>query len=124
MRQIEEKIKLFSKRSVYCTLTVEMNQDSTVIQEINQKELPFKSWLSMALALFWRSWIILLGSALVGGIVGFIIGLLGALAKIPKIPIQIFAGLIGFGIGFFFLTILLKWFFKAKFQDFRIAILK
>jgi hypothetical protein len=32
--------------------------------------------------------------------------------------------MLGFGVGFLFIIVQLKWFYKANFKDFRIAILK
>lgn len=109
-----------------------MEYNENVLEEIDQKELPFKSWVVLAWAVFWRGLIIMIGAGLsgglMGGVIGFIVGLVCGIAKYPfesiKIPLQIVCALLGLGIGFLFLILQLKWFFKANFRDFRIAIIK
>jgi uncharacterized membrane protein YjjP (DUF1212 family) len=109
-----------------------MDVNENVLVEINRNELPFKSWLAMAWALFWRSLITTVGAvicgALAGGVLGFIVGLVCEIIKFPfvsiKVLFQIFGGMLGFGVGFLFIIVQLKWFYKANFKDFRIAILK
>lgn len=109
-----------------------MEYTENVLGEINQKELPFKSWATLAWALFWRSSIMMIGAglsgALIGGVLGFAVGLLCGIIGYPfesiKIPLQIFSIILGLGIGFKFIILQLKWFFKTNFHDFRIAIIK
>ena len=64
-----------------------MEHNEKLLEEINQDELPFKSWLALAWALFWRGLIIMLGamlsSGLIGGVLGFIAGLICGIIKIP-----------------------------------------
>ena len=85
-----------------------MNQNITTSQEINPKEIPFKSWLSIAWSFAWRSLIVACVATIPGMIVGGIIGFLGAMAKIPETPVLIVAMLVGFGIGILSLIFLLK----------------
>jgi len=109
-----------------------MENNKTLLEEINQKELPFKSWVMLAWALVWRGLIIIVGSGLsgvlIGGVLGFIVGVVCVITKHPfesiKIPFQMFCGILGLGIGFLFNILFLKWFFNANFHDFRIAIIK
>ena len=95
-----------------------------LVEEINRQELPFKSWILMAWAMFWRGSIITLGSIISGGLIGFVLGFLGIFLNVPIIIMKISSYVAGAVIGFLFLTILLKWFFKTNFKNFRIAILK
>jgi len=109
-----------------------MEYNENVLEEIEQKALPFKSWVVLAWALFWRGLIIMIGAALsgalIGGVLGFIVGLVCRIAEYPidsiMIPFRIFCFILGLGIGFLFIILQLKWFFKANFHDFRIAIIK
>jgi uncharacterized membrane protein YjjP (DUF1212 family) len=109
-----------------------MEDHENILEEINQRELPFKSWLPLAWAMFWRGLITMVGAtisgALVGFVLGFIVGIVCAIIKYPfesiKIPFQIFCGTLGLGIGFLFVVLQMKWFFRADFREFRIAIIK
>ena len=102
------------------------------MEEISQKDISFRDWISLAWALFWRGIIITIGStisgALIGGILGFILGIICRILKYPfeniKIPFQIFCFLLGLGVGFCFLILLVKWFFRAKFGNFKIALIQ
>ena len=102
------------------------------MEEINQKDIAFRDWLSLTWALFWRGIIITIGStisgALIGGILGFIVGIICQITRYPfdniKIPFQVFCFLLGLSIGFCFLILLVKWFFRAKFRSFRIALVQ
>ena len=108
-----------------------MDQNASIENEIELKNLPFKSWLLMSWALFWRcvttSIVSALAGGIIGGIIGGIVGVICSITNFPfesiKIPLQIISGLIGLSVGFVFLVLMLKWFFRAKFRDFRIAIL-
>ena len=109
-----------------------MGNSGHLLEEINRNELPFGSWFVMAWALFWRGILIMIAAAICGGIVGailgFVVGFTCAFIGVPfepiKIPLQILSALIGLGIGLLFVIVQLRWFFRAKFKDFRIAIVK
>jgi uncharacterized membrane protein YjjP (DUF1212 family) len=109
-----------------------MGDSGHLLEEINQNELPFGSWFAMAWALLWRGILIMIATAICGGIIGailgFIVGLTCVFIGVPvepiKIPLQILSSIIGLGIGLLFVIVQLRWFFRAKFKDFRIAIVK
>jgi len=69
-----------------------------------------------------------LSGALIGGIFGFVIGIACGILHIPietvKVPFQMCTFILGLGVGYLFFIFQLKWFFKANFQDVRIAILR
>ena len=102
------------------------------MEEISQKDISFRDWIPLTWALFWRGTIITIGStisgALIGGILGFIVGIICRILNYPfetiKIPFQILCFLLGLGVGFCFLILLVKWFFRAKFRNYRIALIK
>ena len=108
-----------------------MGNSGHVLEEINRNELPFASWLVMAWALFWRGILIMFAAicgGIVGAIIGFVVGLTCSFIGVPiapiQIPLQIVSAIIGFGIGWLFVIVQLRWFFRANFKDFRIAIVK
>lgn len=109
----------------------QMDQNEIVIDEIPFKDLPFKGWLSLAWAMFWRGMIVMIVSALCGGLIGGVFGgIVGGICAVTdfpfetiKIPLVVISYLLGTLIGFLFLILQLKWFFRANFKNFRIAIL-
>jgi len=109
-----------------------IDQNGPITEEIQFESLSFRNWFTLAWAMFWRGIIIMIASAICGFIMGIILGaLVGAICagmdfpfETIKIPLMIIAYLLGTGIGFLFLIVQLKWFFKARFKDFRFALLK
>lgn len=109
-----------------------MEVNENTLKEISLKELSFKNWIVLAWALFWRGLITATGGfiagSIAGGILGFIVGIICGMTNYPfdsiKLPFQILCILLGLVIGLLFIILQLKWFFRAKFRNFRIAIIK
>ncbi len=109
-----------------------MKNDKNLLEEISRDDLPLKSWVGITWALYWRGIIVTIGalllSILIGGFIGLVTGMICRLKNFPfesiKVPFIIFCYIVGFGIGFSFFIFQVKWFFKANFSNFRIAILK
>ena len=108
-----------------------MEHNEATIDLIPFERLEFKGWLTIAWAMFWRGALIMIASfvcgAVIGGILGFIVGAICAAVNYPfesiRIPFTIGSFLLGAVIGFLFLILQLKWFFKTKFKNFRIALI-
>jgi len=100
------------------------------ISEIDLETLTKSQWASLIWAFFWRGIVVSLGSgvtgAIAGGILGFIMGFVGSALGINietmKPIIQVIGGLAGLVVGFLFMVVFVKWLFKARFNDFRLAL--
>ncbi len=106
--------------------------EEMIVNEVDLQTLRKTDWFTLAWAFIWRGLCITLGSAIAGGIIGFIFGLvIGILAaimgidsEIVKPTVQIISAFLGLIVGFIFVIILIKWIFKARFNNFRLTLVR
>ncbi|MCH7928845.1 MAG: hypothetical protein IID03_12830 [Candidatus Dadabacteria bacterium] len=108
-----------------------MNEEM-IVNEVDLQTLRKTDWFTLAWAFIWRGIFTTLGSAIAGGIVGFIFGLtvaiLGSITGVDlettKLIGQIISAFMGLIIGFIFVIILIKWILKARFRNFRLTLVR
>jgi len=104
----------------------------SVVAEVPTQGLSRNTWLELWWGFFWRGLCMLLPSLIVGVLVGIVLGIilgfLGAMFHIPKKTINIVgsAGVITSGLvaGVFIFAYWLRWLLKARFGEYRFALVK
>ena len=94
-----------------------------MLDEISQKDVSIWAWLDISIAFFWRNCLILMLCSVVMTII-FGLSIIMEKIHIPELLVLLFIGITAFVSGFFLIILQLKWFFRAKFKGFRIAIVK
>ena len=74
--------------------------DANLVSEVEMKTVRFSGWLILAQSLVWRSLIAVIGSMLIGGILGFILGFVGSMLGLDIETMRPFITLIGSLKGF------------------------
>jgi hypothetical protein len=82
--------------------------------------------------LFWRGTLIILATLACSGIAGWIIGfalgliivLVGGDVEAFRLPLLIFGGLVGLGIGIVFFTVWFRWILRGRYGTLRIALVR
>lgn len=107
-----------------------MPHNSSGLVEIPFSALRVKDWLIIGWAMLWRNLVILLAVAvcsfMLGAMIGVVLAVISTLAHVPVKsilpPVKIASFGLGMAIGFLFLIVQIKWFFRAKFRKFRIIL--
>ena len=94
-----------------------------MVEEINQKNLSTWAWLDISIAFFWRN-LFIFGLCWVFGMLIFGLSIIMEKIHVPVPLVLLFIGIISLVSGFFLYILQLKWFFRAKYKGFRIAIIK
>ena len=89
---------------------------------VDISSLPFSSKAGLCWSFFWRGLVITLGSSLAGGLLGFVIGFMFALAGLPVELIQIVCGLAGLVAGCFFFYLYVKWLLSSQLGRYRLQL--
>ncbi len=89
---------------------------------VDISSLPFSSKAGLCWSFFWRGLVITLGSSLAGGLLGFVIGFVFALAGLPVELIQIVGGLAGLVAGCFFIYLYVKWLLSSQLGRYRLQL--
>ena len=94
-----------------------------MLEEINQKNLSNWAWLDISIAFLWRN-LCIVGLSSIFGMLIFALVIIMEKIHVPVPLVLLFIGIISLVSGFFLYILQLKWFFRAKYKGFRIAIIK
>ncbi|MEO7255841.1 MAG: hypothetical protein ABIZ64_16575 [Casimicrobium sp.] len=90
---------------------------------IDIKALPFSSKASICWSFFWRGIVITVAStlcaALIGGILGFLLGFGGFGKAVP-----IVGGVLGLMVGIYFLYLFLRWLLSSRLGSFHLVLVQ
>jgi len=88
---------------------------------IDINSLPLSSKASICWGFFWRGLVASLGSALCGGVLGGIAGFIFGLIGVPKAA-AIVGGVLGLGCGAFFLYLLVRWLLSSRLGSYKLVL--
>ncbi len=99
---------------------------------VDANQLTKREWVRIWWGLLWRSILTTAAGLAVTMPLGFVLGVVGGMIILAfggdlqqfKLPMQILGGGIGFVIGMGFYAIWLRWIFRARFGNLRLALLR
>jgi ABC-type amino acid transport system permease subunit len=91
------------------------------LNSIDIDNLPLSSKASLCWSFFWRAIVTSLGSAVCGGLLGGIVGVIFGLAGTPKVAVAV-GGVLGIGCGAFFLYVFIRWLLSSRLGRYKLLL--